>query len=273
VSGFALFEAKRIMSRKPATRLAVKLWLALLASATAIITPAAADPLTLQGSTTLNSQLLAPYQRDIESLSQQTLVIVPNKSSTGLQALFEGRADLGMISGPLELEKDALRKTNPSAPLDRLQAFEVSRTQMAFSIHPSNPVRFLSTADLRRILLGEVRNWSEVGGRDTTIRLIMVREGGGVQASVESQILGGKKVVAPDPIRVQIGSQVVKVSQQEPGALGLAQRGVLTRAKAAEMKIDKPIEQTLSLVSLGEPTPAMRRVIDATRQIAAKVLD
>lgn len=234
---------------------------------------ATAEPLTLQGSTTLSNRLMIPYQQDIEKLSEQKLVIVPNKSSLGLQALFEKSAHFGMISGPLEVEVRTLRKLVPDAPFDRLQAFEIARTQMAFAVHPDNPVRAITIANLRRILLGEIRNWRDVGGRDLPIRLVMVREGGGVQASVESHVLHGQKIVASDPIRVQISSQVVKVVLQEPGALGLAQLAVVHRAHAPEMKLDDPVEQKLSFVALGEPTPAMRSVIDAARKIASKVME
>jgi phosphate transport system substrate-binding protein len=235
--------------------------------------PATAEPLTLQGSTTLSNRLMIPYQQDIEKLSEQKLVIVPNKSSLGLQALFETSAHFGMISGPLEVEVKMLRKLVPDAPFDRLQAFEIARTPMAFAVHPDNPVRAITVANLRRILLGEIRNWRDVGGRDLPIRLVMVREGGGVQASVESHVLNGQKIVASDPIRVQISSQVVKVVLQEPGALGLAQLAVVNRAHAPEMKLDDPVEQKLSLVTLGEPTPAMHSVIDAARKIASKVME
>lgn len=235
--------------------------------------PAAADTLTLQGSTTLSNRLMLPHQKEIEALSRHKLVIVPNKSSLGLQALFEKNAQFGMISGPLEVEMIALRKLVPDAPFDQLRAFEIARTRMAFAVHPDNPVRKITIANLRRILLGEVRNWSEVGGRDLPIRLVTVREGGGVQASVESHVLQGQKIVAPDPIRVQISSQVVKVVLQEPSALGLAQLGVIRNAHAPEMELDDPVEQKLSLVSLGEPTPAMRSVIDAAREVALKVLE
>jgi phosphate transport system substrate-binding protein len=245
----------------------------LLAASLAAVGPVSAEPLTLQGSTTLSSQLMVPYQKRVEELSGQTLVLVPNKSSLGLQALLEGRAQLGMISGPLEVEKTILRKIKPGASVESLQAFEISRTPMAFAVHPDNPVRTMTTANLRRILLGEVQNWRDVGGPDRPIRLIMVREGGGVQASVESQVLDGQKIVATDPIRVQIGSQVVKVALQEPGALGLAQLGVITRAHAPEMKLDKPVEQILSLVSLGKPTAAMLDVIKAARQVASEVTE
>ena len=51
--------------------------------------PAAAEDLTIQGSTTFNAGLLAPYLADIEAASGHTLAVIPNKSSLGLVALFE----------------------------------------------------------------------------------------------------------------------------------------------------------------------------------------
>jgi hypothetical protein len=36
-----------------------------------------------------------------------------------------------------------------------------------------------------------------------------------------------------------------------------------------ELMTDKPIEQTLSMVTLGEPNATVKKVIDATRKIAA----
>jgi ABC-type phosphate transport system substrate-binding protein len=235
--------------------------------------PAMAEPLVLQGSTTLCRALMVPQQRAIEELSGQKLTIVPNKSSLGLRALFEGNAQFGMISGPLDKEIEALRKVVPDAPFDQLRAFEILRTRMAFAVHPDNPIRTVSAADMRRILLGQVLNWAELGGRNIPIRLVMVRQGGGVQASVENQLLDGQPITVPDPIRVQISTQVVKIVLQEPGALGLAQLGVIRRAHAPEMKLAVPVVQKLSLVSLGQPTAAMMSVIKAARELAAKAVE
>jgi hypothetical protein len=41
---------------------------------------------------------------------------------------------------------------------------------------------------------------------------------------------------------------------------------------ARELATDKPLEHVLYLVSLGEPTPAMRSVIDAARTVAARAM-
>jgi len=97
----------------------------------------------------------------------------------------------------------------------------------------------------------------------------MVRGGGGVQAAIEEEFLGGKHIAAPNPIDVQISSQVIKVTEQLPGALGLSQLGIVANSTAYELKTEHPIIQRLALVTLGDPTPAMRQVIDAVRRVMA----
>jgi hypothetical protein len=76
------------------------------------------------------------------------------------------------------------------------------------------------------------------------------------------------KIKPADLIRVQISTQLLKVVEQEPGALGLAQLSEVIQAKGAELTLDKPVTQTLSLVTLGDPTPEMRKLIDAAAHVA-----
>src|SRR5271154_4010231 len=152
---------------------------------------AGAQTFIVQGSTTFTHRIMEPYQTAIEASSGHGLTVVPNKSSLGLLALFDKRADFAMISGPLETEIDGLKQTNPGLPYDQLRSFEISNTRMAFAVNQDNPVR-------------EITNWKQVGGHDLKIRVVRVRDGGGVQASIEGALLGGKAVTAPNPILVQI---------------------------------------------------------------------
>jgi phosphate transport system substrate-binding protein len=239
----------------------------------ALSTPAAADHLIVQGSTTFNARLMVPYQAMIEAASKQKLTVVPNKSSLGLIALFDGRADLAMISSSLETEVASLRKTNPEFPFDSLRSFSISRTRIAFAINPANPVRTSSLETIRNILIGKIDNWHALGGPDLPLRVVVVREGGGVQFSVEAELLGGEHIAPDHPIVVQIGTQVTKVVEQEPGALGLAQLGVLRERNLPELMTERFIEQQLNLITLGEPTAARRAVIDAARRVSIAKLD
>jgi hypothetical protein len=97
---------------------------------------------------------------------------------------------------------------------------------------------------------------------------VAVREGGGVLASVEARLLGAAHISAPDTIRVQVGTQIVKVVAQEPGAIGITQLAIVKSSSAVEMVTDEPIEQILSLVSLDDPSPAASAIIEAFRRFA-----
>jgi ABC-type phosphate transport system substrate-binding protein len=226
-----------------------------------------ADDFVLQGSTTFNDRILSTNLLAIERASKHTLAVIPTKSSLGLLSLFDGQADFAMISTRIEDEIAFLRQGHPDLPFDRLQIFEVSRTRMAFAIHPTNPVKTATIDIIRRVLSGEITNWRDLGGENQHIELVLVRDGGGVQTSVQGQILNGMPIHAPDPIRVQVGSQVLKIVEQDRGALGLSQLNLLLRSRAVELSTDVSIEQGLSLVTLGPPTTQMREVIDAIQQI------
>lgn len=245
--------------------------LALAATLIAALTvPGRAEVVRVVGSTTFTSELMVPHQLEIERLSGQSIVVLPSRSSLGIFALFEGH-QLAMISSSMTELLVELKREKPDLAYDRLQVFNVTTTRVAFSINRSNPVRSTDLKTISRILDGEVTNWRQLGGPDLPIRLVMVREGGGVQAAIEGQL--HLKVTAKDPILVQISSQVNKVVEQLPEALGLAQIENLRESAVMELKTDRPIEQQLNLVTLGEPSPAVRSVIDAVRQVVTRDTD
>ena len=239
---------------------------------TTIATHALAETLIIQGSTTFARRLMEPHKATIEALSTHELTLVPNKSVPGLFALLEGRAHMAMISAPLKSEIEALQKIMPGLAYDRLQAHQILNTRVAFGIHPSNGVRKASLNQVRKILLGEITNWSALGGVDRPIRVILVGGGGGVTTVIETELLSGQRVQGPHVIYVKTPVQLVQVIEQEPGAIGFAQLALTKQRGLPELLTEQPIEQTLSLVTLGDPTAAMDAVIQATRRAAEKVM-
>jgi phosphate transport system substrate-binding protein len=224
------------------------------------------DGLILQGSTTFNTTVIVPFGKAVELETGLELNVVPNNSRLGLEALFAGEADLAMVSADLKSEESLLRAANPNLPYGRLQLSEIARSRVAFIIHPSNPVRTLPLDSIRRILTGEMTNWKELGGLDQKILVVTVRPGGGVLATVETRLLGASHITAPDVLRVRVGNQIVTVVEQEPGAIGLSQSSLVQVRNATELTADPPIEQVLSLVSLGAPSKNATAVIEAMRR-------
>jgi phosphate transport system substrate-binding protein len=228
-----------------------------------------AATLTIQGSSTFSTNILTPNQAAIEAVSGQSLKIVSIRSDIGLLRLLARQAEFAVISTSLQNAIGALRPNNPDLPYDRLMAFPVSQLRVAFTVHPDNPVRKASMQFLRRALSGEAVSWKELGGPDLPIRVAYVQTGGGVTLCVASQLLDGRPFTPANPIRVAFGSQVVKVVEQEPRALGVAQLGLVHEHQLPELVTDRVIEQELSLVTLGEPTAEQQSVIDAVRKVVS----
>jgi hypothetical protein len=59
------------------------------------------------------------------------------------------------------------------------------------------------------------------------------------------------------------------VVEQEPRALGIAQLGLVQEHQLPELTTDQVVEQELSLVTLGEPTPEQQAVINAVRKVVS----
>lgn len=250
------------------------LLLAAMALAVAVASPAAraGERLRLQGSTTFHNMLIARHQGKIEQHAGIALDVIANKSVWGLMALLEGRADAAMISADLAGEISALSRQGKNYPVDRLRAFEIVRSRVSFVVHPDNPVRKVKLADIGRIMRGELANWKELGGPDLAIKLVVVREGGGTLVAVRGMTIGDAPITAPGFARLESARHVVAVAAQEPGAIGIAQLNLVRTAGMPEVETDVAVEQRLSIVTLGDPSDAVIRLIDAARVVAVEQL-
>jgi ABC-type phosphate transport system substrate-binding protein len=241
----------------------------LILGVTAGAPAAGADALTIQGSSTFSTNILTPNQAAIEAISGQSLKIVGIRSDIGLLRLLAGQAEFAVISTSLRQAIESLRPNGPDLPYDRLMTFPVSHVRVAFAVNPSNPVRKANMRLLRQVLSGARANWHELGGFDLPIRVAYAQAGDGVTLSVASELFAGQPFTPANPIRVAFSAQVIKVVEQEPRALGIAQLGLVKEHQLPELTTDQIVEQELNLVTLGEPTPAQLAVIKAVRKVTA----
>lgn len=82
----------------------------------------------------------------------------PTGSSSGIQAVAEGRCDIGLASRDLKEEETK-----------DLQGAVVAIDGIGIIIHPDNPVTDLTIEQIGMIYSGEITNWKEVGGSDAAI--------------------------------------------------------------------------------------------------------
>ncbi len=82
----------------------------------------------------------------------------PTGSGSGIQAVIDGRCDIGLSSRDLtEEEKANLKET------------VIAIDGIAIIVNPENPVKNLSVEQIGEIYRGEITNWKDIGGNDTPI--------------------------------------------------------------------------------------------------------
>ncbi|MEQ8331953.1 substrate-binding domain-containing protein [Nisaea sp.] len=221
--------------------------------------------LTVSGSTTVDNTIMTPFRSEVEQKSGLKLKIVGNGSGNGIADLEAGKADVAMISSPME---NVIAKANKKKPGsikgDGLISHPVGGTKLFVVVNKSNPVAKTLTADqVRAIFKGEISNWNEVGGPDAAIQIFSERAGGGARATLEKSFLKGEITPKAKPVGgVALG---VKVASQNPKAITFAGRKMLNdKVVAVESVL---VEQPLWLVTKGEPTADAASLIKATAEI------
>lgn len=150
-----------------------------------------------------------------------------------------------------------------------LVAHEVGRIAAAFVVHPENPVPYLSLEQIRDILSGAVRVWSEVGGPDMPIVVVAQASGSAPRRMVEESLFGGDGLAPASLEVVRDAERVAAVVSQRPDAIGIVSAEPV-RHGLRRMASDAVIEEPILMVTRGAPSPAGTRVIEAVRTAAAR---
>jgi len=97
-------------------------------------------------------------------------------SGAGIQAVQEGRCDIGLASRSLKEEEKA----------NGLEGTILAYDGIAMIVNPNNPVSDLDVETIAKIYTGAIKNWKEVGGSDAQIVLIGREAGSGTRDGFES---------------------------------------------------------------------------------------
>ena len=134
----------------------------------------------------------------------------PTGSGSGIQAVSEGRCDIGLSSRALKDDEKASGLVETTLALDGI----------AIVVNPENPVSDLDVDTIAKIYTGEITNWKDVGGDDAEIVLIGREAGSGTRDGFES-ITDTKYACAYRQELTSTGDVINTVSTN-PNAIGYA---------------------------------------------------
>ena len=162
------------------------------------------------GSTSMEKVIGALGESFMAENPNVTFTYNPTGSGSGIQAVSEGRCDIGLASRSLKDDEKA----------GGLQETVLAYDGIAIIVSPENPVSDLSVEQIAKIYTGEITNWKDVGGNDADIVLIGREAGSGTRDGFES-ITDTKDKCQYRQELTSTGDVITAVSQN-PNAIGYA---------------------------------------------------
>lgn len=157
----------------------------------------------------------------------------PTGSSSGIQAVSEGRCDIGLASRDLKDEE----KSN-------LNGTVVAIDGIGIIVNPDNPVKDLSMEQVGSIYSGKITNWKEVGGSDAPIVCIGREAASGTRDGFE-EVTGTKDKCKYSQELTSTGD-VVQTVAGNPNAIGYASvASVNDSVKALSIEGVTPTTETI----------------------------
>lgn len=227
--------------------------------------------ISINGSSTFNSILLTPYKDEIEKKANVTLEIFVNSSEHGLRDLALGRCDIAMISSTFESLANNLNTQIPNLiQLDQYTSFKLGESSVVFIVNKKNPIDYLPSDTLRRICVGDIKNWKTLGGVNSRIIFFTMQRGDGIRTAIQNELLKGDffGVYTTMLRNSEVMNELVSYLPEAIGTNNI--KAVNDSVKI--LKTDTDFTQPLILITKTNSRPEVLAFINILKDIAAEKL-
>lgn len=253
---------------EPSQRLHGALFAVIAIFLVALASPAAGD-VRVHGATTVAFGLMIPKKSEIERLAQVEVTVLPSSTSHGLADLVQGKADIAMLAEPLDSISASMNSKQAGfIDVTTYEDRHVGNAHVEFIIHPSNPLKTLSAAQLNGLFSGEIKNWAEIGGPDQAVLLV-----GEPTSTPHRRIKEALNITySPDLRVVQNTNQTALIVAQAPGAISYitTAHDLAIRDKLKIVQTDLRLPLGLHLAFRKDAPADVRRVVDAASAIGRR---
>ncbi len=230
-----------------------------------------AETVEIAGGTTPQKDIIEPKAADLKAATGIEIKFSGVGTGRGVLALIDGKVPIAAVGDTLNDSVGAAQKAAKAegreikAPAN-LVFTEIGSDELVVIVHKSNPVSALSKAQLKAIGTGKIANWSEVGGPDLPIKVVVTEPSLAPGQFFKKAMMDGAGYVQ-GATEVRSPKEVITWVSRNPGGFGAA-ADVFMKASPGDAKVVKSpaMLRPMGLVTIGQPTGAAKKVIDFYRK-------
>src|SRR2546430_1323266 len=191
---------------------------------------ARADTLVIKGSDTIGAKLVPQLAEEFKAQHPGTTFnIAAEGSTTGIAAINDGTAQIGMSSRPTKAEEVAAAKVKGVNFKETIVAYD----GIAVIVNSANPVKPLTKKQVEQIFTGDVPDWSAVGGSGGKISAYTRNTSSGTYSEFK-ELAMKKRDYAPDSQKMAGNEQIASEVSKNPNGVGYVG---LAYTKASGIKV------------------------------------
>jgi phosphate transport system substrate-binding protein len=120
------------------------------------------------------------------------IIVTSTVTNDAFRKLLASNVDVGMSSRRVTPEEAReLRKAGAGLLIDPGQEHIVAADALVMIVNPNNPVTSISITDIAKIYAGQISNWSQLGGPDLPITVVIRPDSASTNSAFNTRIFGG----------------------------------------------------------------------------------
>ena len=243
------------------------------------ITEARADKLVIKGSDTLGAKLVPQLAEQFKAQHPGTTFdIAAEGSTTGIAAIIDGTAQIGMASRrakPAEISAATAKGVHMKPTI-------VAYDGIAVIVNSANSVKSLTKKQVEQIFTGEVTDWSAIGGSGGKISIYTRNTSSGTYSDFKELAMkkrdyagGSQKMAGNEQIAAEVGKNpngigYVGLAYTKAGGIKIVSiDGVLPSVQTVHAKT-YPYARPTFYYTNGDPTGLAKQFLDFTISAAGQ---
>ena len=217
-----------------------------------------ADEIKIGSGAAPANAIIKPLKNAFEAKGD-TIALYEQGPKLAMQELIKGGIDIAAAGITFDETVGLLKKEGISVNTSDFQSVVVGKTVAVAMINKDNPVSKLSKEQLKGIMTGKIKNWKEVGGKDSEILVVFGKLTPGQNSLFAKKIMDGESYTT-EVLDATTGPEVKAAIQTNPEAIGVSAISV------ADSTVKVPAQPEASgdmvFITKGKPNAKSQRFID-----------